>query len=153
MTTLNFANLATIEPRLLDLEDAVRSLCADDRMRQPGIDQAIWSAYPNGVKRHLEKLVGWHAENPEIRTEAHWHVAVIHVSGLLQEINEIACGRLGRHALRPRTRTDLTRRQNEEAGRALAEKFMEPTQSSTKRTRSVSDLMPEYLESLRDDRP
>lgn len=151
MTKLSFEDLATIEPRLLDLEDAVRSLCANDRMQEPHIWSAIWSAYPNGLKRQLETLVGWYAENPEIRDEGSWNIAVRHITGLLREINEIASGQLDPDELRPRTHTDLTRSRNAEAAHALAEKFMEPSHASTESARSVADLMPEYLRSLRDD--
>lgn len=149
MTLLSFKDLATTEPRLLDLEDAVRSLCADNRMQQPGIDAFIWSAHPHGLKRQLNKLVGWGAENPALRTEAHWHVGVKHFFGLLEEINGIACGQLNSGALRPRTETDLTRSRSEAAARALAEVFMQSTQSSPEGARSTADLMPEYLRGLR----
>jgi hypothetical protein len=87
-TVITFADLCRQEQRLAELEREVRgvtdiggeSFCANDQWYLPG-----------GFKSRLCRLVGWHAEKPELRTCTAYDVASDHLYGLLPDCRECAC--------------------------------------------------------------
>jgi hypothetical protein len=83
-----FRELCRREPRLAKLE---RDIQAVKDTRGPSFCANDWWYLPGGFKSRLARLVGWGAEQPELRTTEAYDVAYDALYQLLPDCRECRC--------------------------------------------------------------
>lgn len=82
---ITWTELTAAEPRLIDLEQAVRAE-AETAKTDPLWSFSIYWSYT--LRPAIRPLVGWEREtgaHPQLHTEEAWHAAISHLIGLLPE--------------------------------------------------------------------
>lgn len=80
---LTWPELAAAEPRLAELEEAVRLEAATAETDPTWSFSIYWS---RTLRPAIRPLVGWERDtgaHPALHTEAAWHAAISHLIGLL----------------------------------------------------------------------
>ena len=80
---ITWPELAAAEPRLAELEEAVRAEAAKADADLTWSFSIYWS---HTLRPAIRPLVGWDRDTgaaPELHTEAAWHAAISHLIGLL----------------------------------------------------------------------
>lgn len=80
---ISWEELVTTEPRLADVEQAVRAE-AHEALTNPRWSFSAYWSYT--LRPAIRTLVGWDREpgtHPELATEEAWHTAISHLIGLL----------------------------------------------------------------------
>jgi hypothetical protein len=82
---ISWEDLVTTEPRLADVEKAVRTEAREALVNPYWSFSAYWSYT---LRPAIKTLVGWDRDpntHPELATEEAWHTAISHLIGLLPE--------------------------------------------------------------------
>jgi hypothetical protein len=88
---LSWERIVEIEPRLRAAEREIKAIAHSDSAfprGEPFCANAIWYGYLDpsfSLKARVRRYTGWHAEKPELRSQAAYRLAYEHLYNLLPE--------------------------------------------------------------------